>query len=68
MNACYAAPTSGRRLARVGSQDTDGSGSLSRFEFVVGMLQKVGAVNEEDVTIFEKLFEQIDKDGSGSLT
>ena len=50
------------------SLDTDGKGGVSRFEFVIGMLLMVGAVDPQDVGVFDKLFVDLDKDGSGNLT
>ena len=49
------------------SLDTDGDG-VDKFEFVFGMLAKLGMVSEDDVEPFVKLFEEMDADNSGKLT
>ncbi len=48
------------------SLDKDGNG-VDKFEFVIGMLTMLDAVKQEDVDMFVKLFEMLDKDGSGML-
>mmetsp|Transcript_5550 Transcript_5550/g.14665 ORF Transcript_5550/g.14665 Transcript_5550/m.14665 type:complete len:473 (+) Transcript_5550:42-1460(+) len=48
------------------SLDIDGDG-VDKFEFVIGMLAKLDAVNMEDVESFVKLFESMDVDGNGKL-
>mmetsp|Transcript_66683 Transcript_66683/g.177489 ORF Transcript_66683/g.177489 Transcript_66683/m.177489 type:complete len:403 (+) Transcript_66683:103-1311(+) len=50
------------------SLDVDKQGSVSRYEFVIGMLVKVNALHGEDVLVFNKLFDRLDKDHSGELT
>lgn len=49
------------------SLDTDGSG-VDKCEFVVGMLIKLGLVDEDDVAPYLKQFDALDTDGSGVLT
>jgi len=49
------------------SLDQDGNG-VDKFEFVTGMLLKLKILEAEDVNNFVKLFEELDTDGSGTLT
>ena len=49
------------------SVDKNGDG-VDKFEFVIGMLTKLEIITEEDVEPFAKLFDAMDKDGSGKLT
>jgi len=49
------------------SLDQNGDG-VDKFEFVTGMLIQMNLLDAEDVGNFVKLFEEMDKDGSGTLT
>jgi len=49
------------------SLDRDGNG-VDKFEFVIGMLLKLEIIDADDYEPFEKVFQQMDADGSGFLT
>ena len=49
------------------SLDKDQSG-VDKFEFVIGMMDRLGVIDMDNVRLFTKLFESMDKDGSGVLT
>mmetsp|Transcript_70901 Transcript_70901/g.125282 ORF Transcript_70901/g.125282 Transcript_70901/m.125282 type:complete len:381 (+) Transcript_70901:136-1278(+) len=48
--------------------DSDGSGTLSRFEFVTYMLVQHGLVQEDDIELLLDEFDRFDVDQSGELT
>ena len=52
----------------INSLDKDHDGGCTQFEFVVGMITKLGLVAEEDVAPFIEEFHSLDRDGSGRLT
>ena len=49
------------------SLDKDQSG-VDKFEFVIGMMDQLGVIDMDNVRLFTKLFESMDKDRSGVLT
>lgn len=49
------------------SLDRDGDG-VDKFEFVIGMLDKLEMIDMESVNVFVMLFESMDADKSGKLT
>jgi len=54
-------------LGLMKSLDRDGNG-VDKFEFVIGMLLKLEIIDADDYEPFEKVFQQMDADGSGFLT
>lgn len=53
-------------LEMMKSLDKDGKG-VDRVEFVVGMMERLGLAEWQDAVPFNKLFEELDADGSGKL-
>ena len=49
------------------SMDADGSGSVDKGEFVIGVLTQLGVIEADDVTPWLQRFEELDEDGSGEL-
>ena len=47
--------------------DADGSGSVDKGEFVIGVLTQLGVIEADDVTPWLQRFEELDEDGSGEL-
>ena len=54
------------RRAILTSFDNEGDG-VDKFEFVMGMIVKLGLLEWRDVEPFQKQFDQLDADGSGVL-
>ena len=53
--------------AMIHQMDSDGTGSVDRFEFLKSMLLQLGKVEEDDVAKIIKMFDDLDADGSGTL-
>jgi len=48
--------------------DSDGDGVISRLEFVTRILVKLKRCTDDDIREISKVFDSLDKDGSGSLS
>lgn len=51
----------------VTSLDVSGDGKLDKAEFALGMIVKLGLIEQADVQPFLERFDELDSDGSGSL-